>query len=218
MARVNRFAAQRIDYTTKPLELSDLDVDPITQLSAWMSEAIDLGVPEANAMVVATVGSDGQPSTRNVLCKEITEAGVVFFTNYGSRKAIELANSPKVAATFYWLPMHRQINIRGLAKRCSDEVSNSYWESRSLGSQAASAASQQSQPLESREGYTKAVDDLALKAEAEGALERPSTWGGFEIEVDVFEFWQGGQDRMHDRFVYAKDPGAVSWKIERLYP
>jgi pyridoxamine 5'-phosphate oxidase len=194
-----------------PLNCADLDPDPLTQFRQWFAEA-EGAVPAAEKMALATASADGRPSARMVLMKQADEAGIVFFSHYASRKGRELEENPRAALLFYWEPLGRQVRIEGAVQRVPDAESDAYFASRPLGARLSAAASPQSRPVESREWLEQRVAELA----AEGEPARPEWWGGFRLVPDTWEFWQHGDDRLHDRYVYRRDGGV--WAIERLGP
>ncbi len=191
--------------------MDPLDPDPLTQFRLWFAEA-EAAVPAAEKMALATASADGSPSVRMVLMKEAKEDGIVFFTNYSSRKGEELAENPRAALLFYWEPLGRQVRIEGAVARIADAESDAYFASRPLGARLSAAASPQSRPVESREWLERRVAELALQGEPA----RPEWWGGFRLTPDAWEFWQHGDDRLHDRFRYRRED--ETWVIERLGP
>ncbi|MBI2615447.1 MAG: pyridoxamine 5'-phosphate oxidase [Gemmatimonadetes bacterium] len=198
-----------------PLDGSDLDPDPIQQFAAWFGPRAASGIPEATAMTLATADKDGRPSARTVLLKEASEQGFAFFTNYDSPKARQLLENPSAALVFYWPESDRQVIVSGRVTKVVDEESDAYFRSRPRGSQLGAWASQQSQPIESREVLERRVAELDGQY-AGRDVPRPSFWGGFRLVPETFEFWQGRESRLHDRFRYSRDGGR--WVIERLAP
>ena len=191
--------------------MTPLDSDPLVQFRLWYSEAQET-VPAAEKMALATASADGSPSVRMVLMKDAKEDGIVFFTNYSSREGEELAENPRAALLFYWEPLGRQVRIEGAVARIADAESDAYFASRPLGARLSAAASPQSRPVESREWLERRVAELALQGEPA----RPEWWGGFRLTPDAWEFWQHGDDRLHDRFRYSRED--ETWVIERLGP
>ena len=207
----------RRDYIGRGLDRHDLDPDPFAQFSKWMGEALAVGLPEPNAMVLATVAPDGGPMQRVVLLKNYDEKGFVFFTNYESAKASQIAASPRVSLHFFWEPIARQISIRGSVEKISAGESLAYFHRRPRGSQLGAWASPQSQPIASREILeTKlaAVEERFHDSE----IPLPPFWGGYRVVPESFEYWQGGGDRLHDRFVFSRESSAHPWLITRLAP
>jgi len=208
------FLGLRADHGHTHLEREDLAATPLAQLRSWLVDAgQDPAAIEPNGFHLATVGADGRPSGRVVLLRGL-DHGLVFFTNYLSRKGIELAANPYAAATFWWPSQERQVRVEGRVTQVSGEESDRYFGSRPLASQAASAASPQSQIIEHRTGMEAEMARL-LETHAE-AIARPSHWGGYRLIPDRVEFWQGRPARLHDRFRYRLSGQA--WIVERLAP
>ncbi|MDB2311054.1 pyridoxamine 5'-phosphate oxidase [Opitutales bacterium] len=206
----------REDYTKHALRATDLSADPFAQFEQWFQQAEECEVQEPNAMCLATVSADGQPSTRVVLLKAFCSKGLVFYTNYESRKASELEANPKVAANFLWLPLQRQVNVRGRVERVSKVEALKYFISRPLASRLGAWSSPQSQVITSRQILEAKLDQMKRKF-ADGEVPLPDHWGGYRIVPETFEFWQGGSGRLHDRFMYRLD-AAGGWTPERLAP
>lgn len=207
----------RKDYHKSELNRELLHDDPMKQFSSWFQMALTAedGI-EANAMVLSTVDADQQPSGRVVLLKEITDEGFVFFTNYQSKKGIELSGNQKCALTFWWRVLEKQIRIQGTVVKIAARDSSRYFASRPLDSQLGAAISPQSQAIPNRQFLE---DKLAqLKSElTDGAFPpRPENWGGYVVKPNAFEFWQGRANRLHDRFKYVWV--GDSWEIHRLAP
>jgi pyridoxamine 5'-phosphate oxidase len=196
-----------------PLDRESLADEPLEQFANWFEEARAV-VPLAEAMTVATVDADGAPDARMVLLKGFAPDGFRFFTNYESAKGDELAANPRAALVIYWRELDRQVRIRGEVERLSSEDSDAYFGSRPHDSQIAAAISPQSRPIE-REELDRRYEELA--AELGGAdPQRPENWGGYLVRPDTIEFWQGRDNRMHDRLVYSRQPDG--WGIQRLAP
>ena len=207
-------AALRRNYTRDGLRRADLDPDPIGQFRKWFSEALAAELVEPNAMVLST--TDGKrPSSRTVLLKAYDERGFVFFTNYESRKAREIAVDAHVSLLFPWYPLERQVGIIGRAERISAAESLAYFTSRPHGSRLGAWVSQQSTVINSRKFLEMKWDEMKRKF-ADGEIPLPSFWGGIRVIPAEIEFWQGRENRLHDRFRYARSGAA--WAIERLAP
>lgn len=203
----------RQDYDGAPLIEGECESDPTSQFRGWFDAAVSAGIDLANAMTLATVDATGMPQARIVLLKEFDEAGMVFFTNYESRKGTELAGSNKACLMFWWREKARQVRIEGIVHKVAAEVSDEYFSSRPRESNLAAIASAQSRVLESRE----ALEQRMQEVDSGGELVRPTEWGGYRLVPTRFEFWQGRPDRTHDRLEYSQEEGA-SWEIRRLYP
>jgi pyridoxamine 5'-phosphate oxidase len=205
----------RREYTRAGLHEADMDADPIVQFNKWFEKVIEADLHEPNAMILATATPDGRPSARTVLLKGYDERGFVFYTNYEGRKASELEANPACALLFYWGELERQVRIEGRAVRLSGEESDAYFASRPRGSRLGAWASEQSRPVENRSILEERVK--ALEAEYEGReIPRPAFWGGYRVQPDSIEFWQGRENRLHDRLVYGRIGGG--WKMQRLQP
>ncbi len=191
----------RKSYEKAELSESASNADPLLQFSKWLQEAISSEVPEPNAMTVATVGSDLRPSTRVVLIKGFDERGIVWYTNYASRKGQELAGNPFAALQFHWVELERVVRIEGVVEKVSDAESDDYFHSRPLDSRIGAWASPQSQVIE---GRTVLVTS-------------PPHWGGYRLKPERWEFWQGRKSRLHDRLRYTVQPSG-DWLRERLAP
>lgn len=205
----------RKSYEKAELSESASHADPLQQFAKWLQEAISSEVPEPNAMTVATVGSDLRPSTRVVLIKGYDERGIVWFTNYGSRKGRELAGNPYAALQFHWVELERVVRIEGLVEKVSDAESDEYFHSRPLDSRIGAWASPQSDVISSR---TVLVANAARYG-AQFMLQppRPPHWGGYRLKPDHWEFWQGRKSRLHDRLRYTAQTDGVYLR-ERLAP
>lgn len=206
----------RRSYTKEKLEQDKLNVDPIAQFELWLKDAIAAELPDPTAMCVASVAADGQPSQRLVLLKDVNSSGFTFYTNLGSRKASELTAHPKVCLHFPWHPLERQVIVYGTAERVSSAQVAKYFLSRPKESQLAAWASEQSRPVSTRLALMQKFAEIKHKF-AEGEIPLPSFWGGFLVRPHKIEFWQGGEHRLHDRFMYTKQADG-SWNIARLCP
>ena len=206
----------RAKYTTKGLDIKDLNQDPFMQFETWFNEAINAKLTEPNAFSLATVGLDMMPSIRTVLLKIFDEKGFVFFTNYKSTKAKQIEENPKAAALFAWLDLERQVKIEGSIEKISSTESLKYFLSRPKGSQIGAWVSHQSEVITSRSLLEQKFDEIKKKF-LKGEVPFPSFWGGYAIKPIRIEFWQGGQDRLHDRFLYELQKDNT-WTISRLAP
>lgn len=198
------------------LDIDDLNPDPFQQFDAWFRAARDAGIPDSNAMILATSTTDGIPSARTVLLKGADGRGLVFFTNYESQKSRELSENPRAAAVFYWQPMGQQVRIAGTVERVTRDESFAYFSSRHRGSRLGAWASRQSEPLETRKELLDRVEDLE-KRYPDDEIPLPPHWGGFRIVPEMFEFWESRESRLHDRFRYTLTD-EDSWSIQRLQP
>lgn len=206
----------RRNYASRALDQSDLAADPFAQFDHWMREAVETQLLEPNAMGLATVGADGQPTLRTVLLKGFDARGLVFYTNHESTKALEIAGNPRVALLFQWLPLERQVTVTGRAERISAIESVKYFLTRPRDSQIGAWASQQSLIITNRSLLEAKFAEMKAKFSA-GEIPLPSFWGGYRVTPQTFEFWQGRPSRLHDRFRYERQAGD-QWKIDRLMP
>lgn len=212
---MTKIADLRKSYERAELDESASHPDPLQQFDRWLQEAIHSEVPEPNAMTVATVGPDLRPSTRVVLIKGYDAQGIVWYTNYESRKGRELAGNPFAALQFHWVELERVVRIEGVVQRVSAEESDEYFQSRPLDSRIGAWASPQSQVIE---GRTVLVTNAAKYA-AKFLLQppRPPHWGGYRLQPERWEFWQGRKSRLHDRLRYTQSADG-QWLRERLAP
>jgi pyridoxamine 5'-phosphate oxidase len=201
---------------TRELSETDLDDDPLTQFRSWFADAQALGTPEANAMTLATATPDGRPSARIVLLKGVEHGGFTFFTNHESRKGGELLTNPHVALVWLWAALERQVRVTGSVVQLTAAESDAYFATRPRGSQLGAWASQQSRPLPRRAELDERWAALETRY-ADGDVPRPPHWGGFRVEPEEIEFWQGRANRLHDRFVYTRAAGG-GWQHVRLQP
>lgn len=206
----------REEYLKGTLHRKDLQEDPFRQFDLWFKQALESGIPEPNAMSLATATADGRPSLRTVLLKYFNEEGFVFFTNYGSRKAHEIAENPETCMMLPWVVLERQVIIYGCCEKISRMESLKYFMSRPKESQLGAWVSQQSSVVSGRKLLMMKLQELKNKF-SNGEIPLPSFWGGYRIVPHHFEFWQGGPGRVHDRFMYTKQEDG-SWTIERLQP
>ncbi len=205
----------RCDYDREPLVESDLDPDPVKQFRAWFEDARFSGIPEPNAMTLGTADRSGNVSCRTVLLKAYDARGFVFFTNYGSRKARQIAENPRASLLFPWVALARQVEIAGAAEKISAAESLAYFLSRPFGSRLGAWVSDQSEVVSSRQILLAKFDELKRRF-ADGDVPKPEGWGGYRVVPESLEFWQGGHDRIHDRLLYNKSGGI--WTISRLAP
>ncbi len=212
---VDRFQKIRREYQGATFDESNLKKDPMQQLEAWLDDAINEGIPNANAMSVSTVSKDNKPSTRMVLLKQTDAEKLTFFTNYNSRKSQEISHCPNVALLFWWEPLARQIRIEGTIKKADEAVSDDYFASRPRDSNLSAMSSAQSQVVPNREFLEARVDDIQTEWDGR-ELVRPANWGGYCVSPTYFEFWQGRENRLHDRIVFALQDG--DWTVSRLAP
>jgi len=206
----------RQEYGSAELVESDAAADPLKQFARWFDDALRAELPLPNAMTLATADAGGRPSARVVLLKGVDAGGFVFYTNYESRKAHELAVNPYAGLVFLWTQMERQVRVEGKVEKVTAEESDEYFDSRPLGSRLGAWASPQSMPLPSR--LTLASKVAAVMLRYGTAPPRPPHWGGYRVRPDAIEFWQGRPDRLHDRLRYVKQEQDGSWRIERLAP
>ena len=191
-------------------------IDPLEPVSEWYDAAVQAGLHEPNAMILATASREGRPSARAVLLKGFDQRGFVFFTNYESRKGRELAANPRAAVALYWQPLGRQVRMEGAVERLSPEQSDAYFASRPLGSRLGAWASRQGSPIGSRAELEAALADAARRYPGED-VPRPAYWGGYRLVPDAVELWEGRPNRLHERVHFVREPGG-GWRSERLSP
>jgi pyridoxamine 5'-phosphate oxidase len=206
----------RIEYTKGALDESHVASSPVEQFKVWFAQAQDSEAHEPNACAVATVGVDGKPSLRMVLLKAFDDRGFTFFTNYDSTKGKQLAANAHAAMTFYWPNVERQVRIEGVVEQLTDAENDAYFYSRPRDSQFGSAVSTQSRVAGSREELEKAMEELRQRV-GDGPVPRPPHWGGYRISPVMIEFWQGRENRLHDRIRFRLQSSGT-WSIDRLWP
>lgn len=204
----------RTEYQRETLDEHSVSHSPLEQFSRWMDEVLAAEVLEPTAMTLATVGANGRPSARTVLLKGI-DAGFVFYTNYTSRKGVDLASNPYASLLFFWPDLQRQVRVEGKVEKITIEESEAYFRTRPLGSKIGAWASQQSQPLSSRDELERRTIELERQY-SDGNVPLPPFWGGYRLLPDAMEFWQGRPSRLHDRILYER--GETGWTISRLSP
>lgn len=206
----------RVAYDGDAFDETSLASTWTEQLQSWLDQAVSARVPEPNAMVLATADANGFPSSRTVLCKGLDERGIVFYTNYTSAKSHDLTVTRYASATFPWYPLQRQVHVRGEVEKVSVKETAAYWASRPRGSQLGAWASPQSRVVDGRRALDNALHGIERRFADVDEVPYPPHWGGWRIRPDTVEFWQGRQDRMHDRlrFVRIED----GWRVERVAP
>jgi len=211
----------RQEYRRQPIDVDTVDPNPYRQFEQWFQEAcdpkLDPPVVEPNAMVLATVDQGGQPTQRTVLLKYFDESGFVFFTNYESRKATQIENNPHVSLLFPWYSLQRQVEISGVAERVTTAESAKYFALRPRGSQLGAWVSQQSSVVSARSLLQNKLQELKQKF-ASGTIPKPPAWGGYRVKPTRIEFWQGGENRIHDRIAYLSTSDPKTWERQRLAP
>ena len=212
---MTQLADLRRTYVLGSLNESEVAADPMAQFKRWFDEAMTAKLPEPNAMTLATVGADGQPSARIVLLKGIDEKGFTFFTNYESRKGLDLAANPRAALLFHWVQLERQVRVEGRVEKVDDGESDAYYATRPLGSRLGAWASEQSREVAGRDVLEQRESEYRAKFGENPP--RPAHWGGYRLVPTALEFWQGRPSRLHDRIAYRLD-ATDGWKIVRLSP
>ncbi|MCC6412461.1 MAG: pyridoxamine 5'-phosphate oxidase [Saprospiraceae bacterium] len=206
----------RRNYSLESLSEADVLSDPLEQFKRWFEEALNSQLPEPNAMTLATATTGGLPSARTVLLKGLENGGFVFYTNYESRKGRELDENPHAALLFTWLELERQVRIEGRVEKVSAETSNDYFRSRPKGSQIGAWASPQSHTISGREVLEDKIQELTETFKHDDQLPLPPFWGGYVVKPVLLEFWQGRENRLHDRILYSLK--GEHWTVERLAP
>lgn len=207
----------RLEYIKGELSERDAAVDPITQFARWFSEASGAGIPDVNAMSVATADARGTPSVRICLLKQFDERGFTFFTNLQSRKGRELAENPKASLCLFWQPLERQVRIDGMVQPVSRAEAEAYFQSRPIASQIAASISHQSEVIKSRDVLERPHAQLLAKHANDKAIALPESWGGYRVVPHAIEFWQGRPSRLHDRLLYSRQADG-KWIMQRLSP
>jgi len=210
-----KIAQMRREYVSQPFNENQVAGDPITQFKRWFDEAALSGQPDAEAMTLSTATLDGRVAARVVLLKGCDDRGFVFFTNYESQKSREIMTNPRVALTFYWHALHRQVRIEGLAEKVTLEESEEYFQTRPRGSQIGAWASPQSEEINDREALERRVGEIETRFK-DRPITCPPFWGGFRVKPERVEFWQGRESRLHDRILYTLRDN--EWRISRLAP
>ncbi|WP_420706186.1 pyridoxamine 5'-phosphate oxidase [Streptomyces sp. NRRL B-24484] len=210
-------AVMRKHYQHEGLAEGDVAADPVTQFTKWFHEADEAGVVEPNAMVLSTADAAGRPSSRTVLLKGYDLRGFVFYTNYGSRKGGELAVNPQAALLFPWIELARQVIVCGRVEKVGRDETAAYFRTRPHGSQLGAWASEQSSPVAGREVLEQRYADLAARYPEGEGVPVPPFWGGYRVVPESVEFWQGRENRLHDRLVFVAE-GDEGWRVERLCP
>ncbi len=208
----------RRTYGLGELLESQVAPDPVVQFQTWLEQAREVGLAEPNAMVLATADQEGRPSARTVLLKRVDERGFVFYTNQQSRKADDLAANPHCALVFPWHAMERQVRIEGSVTKLPGDEVDEYFASRPRGSQLGAWASQQSQPVESREELDLQYESYERQWPEGTEISTPYFWGGYLVAPEAFEFWQGRTGRLHDRLAYRRTSSGGDWELSRLQP
>ena len=208
---------RRIQYETAGLNFNDLDESPVQQWHAWYVEAAEAELPEPNAMAISTIDAEGMPDSRIVLVRGLDDDGLTFFGNYNSAKGQQLDANPVASAVFPWIGLHRQVRVRGTVELLPRHESDAYFASRPRDSQLGAWASPQSEVINGRDILNERHAEFAEKFAGVEVL-RPPHWGGWLLVPEVFEFWQGRPNRLHDRFRYRRDDVTQDWVIERLAP
>lgn len=204
----------RHEYGEGELKRSDIEANPFTQFKNWFEQAVDLNLPDANAMTLATVSAEGKPSARILLLKDFNEKGFCFFTNYNSRKGSDIEANPNGAMVFFWPELERQIRIEGRIEKLESELSDEYFFERPIGSRTAASVSPQSDEIENRAVLDKMIAEFQSKNGDNFC--RPDFWGGYRLIPELFEYWQGRKNRLNDRFEYKIEKNI--WKAKRLAP
>lgn len=210
--------SMRVRYTPGPLNEADVDASPLLQVGRWLAEAVEAGVPEPNAMVLSTAGASGEVSSRHVLLKELDDVGFVFYTNLASRKAAQLADQPYASLCFPWFAMSRQVSVEGAVALLDRATVEQYWHQRPRESQLGAWASDQSQPVASRDALHARLAEVSERFGDVEVIPVPERWGGYRVVPHRVELWQGQPGRLHDRLAYLRDEVDDAWRLVRLQP
>lgn len=213
---MSKYYKIRRDYGNSYLEKAKMAKNPIAEFEKWFENALKNNVPEANAMLLATVDQNNQPRARIMLLKDVSDAGFVFFSNYNSNKGEDLQHNNKAAVVIWWQPLHQQIRIEGIVEKTSETISDDYFKSRDKDSNISAAISNQSHVVEDRDYLEQKYQELHKKYENQTNIPRPKHWGGYILKPNLIEFWQGAANRLHDRIRYRKENN--EWQMERLAP
>jgi pyridoxamine 5'-phosphate oxidase len=217
----NSFDSLARQYTLSSLSEDQVDKSPLVQLSLWISDAVGADCPEPTAMVLSTCGKDLRPSSRVVLLKGLDVNGITFYTNYDSRKGLQLLDNPQASLLYFWPDLERQVRVEGLTGKVTPEESDAYFKTRAEASRVSASISPQSREIPGREWLEERIkahiSGISGQGSGSGGIgNRPANWGGYILAPVFFEFWQGREDRLHDRIIYRLIAGR--WKISRLAP
>jgi len=213
--RIQKLSNQRREYISIPMDESSVDADPIRQFDLWFDEALHAGQPDPEAMTLSTATAEGVVSARVVLLRDFDQRGFVFFTNYLSRKAREIAIHPRAALTFFWFSLDRQVRIEGTVEKITRQESEEYFQTRPRGSQLGAWASAQSDEITNRHALEESMAEIERRFK-NMPVPCPPFWGGYRVKPEKIEFWQGRENRLHDRILYTLRHGV--WRVSRLAP
>jgi pyridoxamine 5'-phosphate oxidase len=210
------FTSTRKEYRQGVLDEASVAPCPLDQFRTWFDEALKTEPQEPNACALATVGRDLKPSSRMVLLKQLDDRGFVFFTNYQSKKGQQMSENPQACLLFYWATLERSVRIEGIIEKVSSQESSEYFSSRPRASQLGALVSKQSEHAPTRAEMELALQKLEAECKDQDTIQRPEHWGGYRLKPETYEFWQGRENRLHDRIRYQRS--SEGWKIERLWP